>query len=184
MQHVYFIRHGETQDNIDEVWPRIDVPLTDKGREQARKAGRDAKQQGLHFDLIISSTLPRAIETAQLVAAEVGYPLDRIETSPLLVERVMGDLTGASQPAYFNDTGRTYKDTQDAPGAEAIAAVQDRADATYAEIQARPEQSILVVSHGAFSRSFRRAVQGGSCTEEFEKQRPGAPPNATIIKLV
>src|SRR5581483_5723923 len=75
MKKLYFIRHGESVSNV-ERWHagRIDTPLTERGRQQAREAGKKAKAQKLHFDLIVSSPLSRALETARIIAKEIGYP--------------------------------------------------------------------------------------------------------------
>ncbi|HSX16840.1 MAG TPA: histidine phosphatase family protein [Patescibacteria group bacterium] len=184
MQKLFFVRHGQTQDNIDERWPRVDIPLTEVGREQAHAAGQQAKKDGLHFDVIIASPQPRAQETARIIAQEMGYPQDRIETWPLLVERDMGTLTGVYYPEFFT-ADQVYKDLDDAPGTEKIEAVQARAAQALEQIKARPEANILVVGHGIFGRAFRRAVLGLPYTDEYREARPIDPfPNATIVELV
>jgi len=38
-KHIYIVRYGETQDNLDGVFSRADTPLTDRGKEQARSIG-------------------------------------------------------------------------------------------------------------------------------------------------
>lgn len=184
MQKLYFIRHGEAQDNADERWPRYDTPLTSKGREQARTAGQKAKADSLHFDIIIASPQPRALETAQLIAAEIGFPVDRIETSDQLLERDMGQLTG-THPSVFFTPGITYQDTDNAPGVEKIADVQVRAGKVLDELKAQPEAAILVVGHGIFGRALRRVTLGLPYTDEFRDPMPhDMIPNATIIQLI
>ncbi|HAL46652.1 MAG: histidine phosphatase family protein [SAR202 cluster bacterium] len=71
----YFIRHGESASNAD---PRFvagvnwDAPLTGKGFEQAKALGVRMKEEGVKFDRVYSSTMARAISTAETMLAEMG----------------------------------------------------------------------------------------------------------------
>lgn len=91
MKQLYFIRHGLSENNkLRRFTGHFDSPLADEGREQAKNAGRNAK--GIDIDLIISSPLARALETAKIVGNEIGYPEQKIEINPLLIERNYGAL--------------------------------------------------------------------------------------------
>src|SRR5829696_9609106 len=75
------LRHGEStwnQENRFTGW--TDVDLTDKGREEARTAGRLLKEAGFTFDLVFTSVLKRAIWTSILA-------LDALDQLWLPVER-------------------------------------------------------------------------------------------------
>ena len=45
----------------------LDIPLNDTGREQARAVGRELAASGGHWDVLVSSPLQRARETAQVI---------------------------------------------------------------------------------------------------------------------
>jgi phosphohistidine phosphatase len=78
---VTLIRHAEAGDDA----PRdADRSLTTRGREDARQLGHALRKRGVEFSLLVSSPLVRAVQTAEIVAAEVGYR-DRIEVTDLLV---------------------------------------------------------------------------------------------------
>lgn len=64
-QNLWLVRHGETEwARLGRHTGRTDVPLTETGREQARTLGR---RLGRHaFDLVLTSPLARAAETAAL----------------------------------------------------------------------------------------------------------------------
>jgi 2,3-bisphosphoglycerate-dependent phosphoglycerate mutase len=63
------IRHGQSQWNLENRYTGwIDIPLTDQGREEAKKVGRTVKD--ILFDVAFSSKLIRAIETLLLVLSE------------------------------------------------------------------------------------------------------------------
>jgi phosphohistidine phosphatase len=88
---VTLIRHAEAGDDA----PRDeDRALTARGREDARRLGQALARRGVEFSLIVTSPLVRAVQTAEIVAAEIGYR-DRITVTDLLVpegaaSRVLG----------------------------------------------------------------------------------------------
>src|SRR5690554_590589 len=74
---VFIIRHAEAD------WPEkkqrdFDRVLTQKGKTDAPKMGRLLASNSIFPDAIISSTANRAITTAQLIAKEIHFPLDKI----------------------------------------------------------------------------------------------------------
>jgi broad specificity phosphatase PhoE len=184
MQKLYFMRHGVTQSNISNQFSSDEEPLTDDGRTQARIAAEAAKAAGITIDLIITSPLPRAQESAQIVAQILGVDTEHIELSNFVRERDYGELKG--KPAgFFFDGQRTYKDIDYVQGAETIAAMQDRARDVLQAIQDRLENNILVISHAAFGRAFIRAVHRVPYSDEYRDAKPhDTPPNGQIIELI
>lgn len=86
------IRHGETPLNVARVMQPADTPLSANGLAQAGLlAKRLAAGQPQRPTAIVSSDLPRALQTAQAIAAATGLA---ITTSALLHERNFGDLRG------------------------------------------------------------------------------------------
>jgi broad specificity phosphatase PhoE len=67
---IHFIRHGATPENADNTIRDKDTELTDEGRGQAAEAGRQLKEKGVNA--IVSSTLPRAMESAHIIASKLG----------------------------------------------------------------------------------------------------------------
>ncbi len=63
---IYIVRHGQTDWNVKGIYQgRIDIPLNETGREQARKTKKEL--EGIKFDKVFSSPLKRALETAQII---------------------------------------------------------------------------------------------------------------------
>ncbi|SJM44487.1 histidine phosphatase family protein [Microbacterium sp. JB110] len=92
MTTIALVRHGQTDWNLaGRIQGSSDIPLNDTGRDQARDAGRRLSGRG--FSKVVSSTLGRAVETAQLIADQLGLtgPDERI---PDLVERAYGSAEG------------------------------------------------------------------------------------------
>ena len=59
MHTLYFTRHGETVWNVEnKICGMTDSPLTERGRQQARKLGEAVKASGVHIDEILYSPCP------------------------------------------------------------------------------------------------------------------------------
>jgi len=97
---IYIVRHGETEWNKSHVvMGQKDSPLTELGIEQAKTTA--TKLKDVNFDLIISSDLPRAYKTAEIIKSE--RPLI-VETSELLRERNYGHFQGRPKAEYKEAT--------------------------------------------------------------------------------
>jgi 2,3-bisphosphoglycerate-dependent phosphoglycerate mutase len=95
---IVMIRHGRTEYNklgIFTGWE--DAPLAREGRAEARAAGKLLKLHGIHFDIVYTSWLSRAIETAWLVLDELNCLWLPIVKTWRLNERMYGALTGLSK---------------------------------------------------------------------------------------
>lgn len=87
---IYIFRHGQTDYNVARrVMGQLDIPLNDVGRVQAAELAN--KLETATIDVIYSSPLTRAIETAQAIADKIGAP---IITDARLMERNNGKLQG------------------------------------------------------------------------------------------
>ena len=94
MGHIYFIRHGESQWNVeDKICGATDVPLTEKGHEQAIITGKKFLELGYTADEILCSPLMRAADTAKHISEITGIPA-RME--PRLIEQNFGIWEGTS----------------------------------------------------------------------------------------
>ena len=83
MNELYVVRHGIAVPHGTPGVPEDERPLTRKGEERMRKIGRGLAAIGLEVDGIVSSPLPRALRTAQIVARELDM-VHRLETSDVL----------------------------------------------------------------------------------------------------
>ena len=98
MHKLVLLRHGES------VWNRenrftgwTDVDLSDRGREEAREAGRVLKQGGFAFDLAFTSVLKRAIRTLWIALDEMDLMWLPVRNSWRLNERHYGALQGLNK---------------------------------------------------------------------------------------
>ena len=159
MKHLYFVRHGLSEMNKQGIFSsRSDTPLAPEGREQARQAGQQLKDKKI--DLIVASPLQRAHDTAKIIAAELGIDPSQIVLNDLFVERDFGSIEGTTYSPHAIIDG--------APGAEHSKDVIARAQKGLEWLQARPENTILLVSHGAIGRALKHLVDPES--KPYHKQ--------------
>ena len=152
--HLLIIRHGETPLNVARVLQPPDTPLSLRGQAQARAlAARLQAWQGGGQPLagIVSSDLPRALQTAEAVARATGLAL---QTTALLQERNFGELRGQRYDSLGYDP---LLAEHAPPGGESQA--QFRARCAQAWTWVLAQQSLLggplaVVSHGLVIREW------------------------------
>ena len=88
MDHFYFIRHGETVWNVEnKICGATDIELTELGHKQAEETGRKILEQGITADVILTSPLVRARETARHISEITGIPM---VVEPRLIEQNFG----------------------------------------------------------------------------------------------
>jgi probable phosphoglycerate mutase len=137
------VRHGETEwARLGRHTGRTDIPLTGRGREEARSLA--TRLAGHEFSVVLSSPLSRALETARLA----GFA-DRVETTDDLLEW-----------DYGADEGRTTQQIRvDRPGwtiwgdgpndGETIRDVSRRVERVIARVRALPDGvNVLAFAHG------------------------------------
>jgi phosphohistidine phosphatase len=101
---VTLIRHAEAGDDA----PRDEArALTLRGRSDSRRLGRTLARHGVSFHLLMSSPLVRAVQTAEIVAAEIDYGA-RVLVTELLVPE--GAASGVL--AFLRSAGRNAPETQ------------------------------------------------------------------------
>lgn len=155
------LRHGESlwnEENRFTGW--VDVPLTDKGREEAIRAGLLLKKY--KFDVAYTSKLQRAIETLDLVLLTLGYDIPVIKDEHLN-ERHYGDLQGLNK----EETARIYGEEQvklwrrsykvRPPNGESLEDTQKRTVPFFKNtimLDLKNGKNVLVVAHGNSLRSI------------------------------
>jgi broad specificity phosphatase PhoE len=140
---VVLVRHGETEWSRDgRHTGRTDVPLTERGEEQARAVGRALR--GRSFALVLSSPLQRAVETARLA----GFSPDVRED---LAEWDYGSYEGRTTPEIRDEMPGWTIWGYGAPGGESVEQVGVRTDRVLAEL--RPlDGDVLLFAHGHLLR--------------------------------
>jgi broad specificity phosphatase PhoE len=163
---LYFCRHGETEANVEgrfQGWTR-DTPLTAKGREQARAIAAELKAQAPDLSALayVSSPLPRAQTTMEIIRAADGLPRGGYATDARIKEINLGTwdgLTDAEVKARDDlgyETRMRDKWNVRVPGGENYADVARRLESWITDIGT----DTFAVSHGAATRILRGLFQG------------------------
>ena len=148
---LYIARHGETPWNLENrVCGRTDVPLTEKGTEQARLLAQNAMGKGI--EVILSSPLLRARQTAHAVSEAIGVP---IELDERLIELDFGSFEGGprSDPEY--QYTRAQFPTR-YPGGESAFQLAHRVYSCLEDVKRKyAGKTVLLVCHGGVCRMVR-----------------------------
>lgn len=152
---VYVIRHGESETNKAKKWTGwMDVHLTDKGKDDAKKAGDFLKC--ISFDKIYSSDLIRARETA-----EIAIPDHRYETSELLREINVGSLAGKPLPVLTEEQRLDIeKNSYMAFGGESKKEFNNRVAGFMKRLEALSCENVAVLSHAGWLLEMLDIVVG------------------------
>ncbi len=165
MHKLVLIRHGESEWNKLNLFTGwTDVELSEKGVEEAHRAGRTLKEKGYDFDVVHTSLLKRAIHTMNNVLFELDREWLPVYKSWRLNERHYGALQGlnkaetAADPrnpalqAQFRDV-----DPKDLPLNESLELTVKRAVPYFEEV-IKPEMEagkrVLIVAHGNSLRAL------------------------------
>jgi len=109
MMKLVLIRHGESEWNKLNLFTGwTDVDLSDKGREEAKNAGKIMKEEGYDFDVCYTSYLKRAIHTLNIALDEMDRAWLPVHKSWKLNERHYGALQGLNK----SETAEKYGEEQ------------------------------------------------------------------------
>ncbi len=182
---LYIIRHGETEWNkVKRLQGQTDIPLAEEGIRLARETGKGMKD--LPIDLVISSPLTRAVQTAELLIEGRDVP---ILTDDRMIEISFGDWEGEcifDSDVLPSDFRRLfYEDPLHCicpPNGETFDEVRRRTGAFYQSLLDNPDyedKCILISTHGAASRCL--------LTQFYEDKddiwRGGVPKNCAVTMV-
>jgi uncharacterized phosphatase len=155
MKTIYYVRHGESEANLAGLASGAEskAKITAKGKAQAKQAGIDLKDKDI--ELVISSPMIRAMETAEIIAKEIGYDPKKIIVNPLFAERRFGIYSETPVDDYF---AAALADKLD-ESVEPVQDMRDRIHEGFEWLKSREENRIVIVSHGALSRVLRMIHQ-------------------------
>ncbi len=188
LKTVYFVRHGQSVDNTAPVYQSYESPLSELGRKQAAYiAERVAK---LSFDSLISSPMQRAKETAETIAKVTSrvpeyseFLVERIKPS-YLYGRPLSDEVARGLWKEWNQT--LYTPGKRVGDGENYDDILARANQALQFLQARPERSLVVVTHGFFLRTIVAQVLLGDLLsgEVFKRFQSSAPIENTGLTVL
>jgi len=164
-RHLIVLNHGESEDMIKHVCnsnpkhakykPSL---LTDKGRDQVKKSAELLLSYGFDnrsITAVYVSTLPRAVETANILAQIGLFSLDKIQLDERLNEIKAGDREGKMQSDFVRETWWVGEQEAAAHHGESSEALRKRMIAIYDDIEKNhPKGHVLIVTHGMPSQEL------------------------------
>lgn len=167
MKVIYFVRHGESEGNAGDTYQLDSSTLSNKGLNQAEQIA----ERALHLPIksLVSSTMPRAVETATVISKKIQLPLvtselfverrrpsgqqGLIRTSPEAIEMDNGIIRSASEVGYRYADEENFDD------------LTLRAEKALSYLAQHASDNILVVTHGVFLRVLlAKAIYGNALT--------------------
>ena len=170
MNKLILLRHGQSQWNLENKFTGWkNVPLTEKGEMEAKKAGELIKKNKIHIDFIFSSILERANKTAEIAIKEANLQ-NLINNNKLIMtkhedlnERDYGDLVGLNKEETANKFGKEqvhiWRRSYDTPppNGESLKDVVERVS-PYFKKNIKPlldqNNNILIAAHGNSLRAM------------------------------
>lgn len=153
----YFVRHGETDWNKERrMQGNTDISLNEHGKEQALEIAQQLKKQNI--DLIISSDLKRAKETAEIIAKEIGA---EIIFDKNLRERNFGSWEGKTHEEIGIEKYEKYRGTQEASeDAELFENLEKRVSESIKNHSSNHKhKNVAVVAHGGVMRAILKKLK-------------------------
>ena len=183
--NLILIRHGQSEWNaLNQFTGWKDPDLTAKGIEEAHNAGRIINDLKINFDLVFTSALIRAQNTAEIILKEINQPLSTIKNQALN-ERNYGDLAGLNK----DDARKRWGDEQvhiwrrsydiPPPGGESLKDTGERVLPFFMK-EIHPHvckgKNVLVAAHGNSLRSLIKFLDNISDEDIVKLEIPtGAP---------
>ena len=183
--NLILIRHGQSEWNaLNQFTGWKDPDLTAKGIEEAHNAGRIINNLKINFDLVFTSALIRAQNTAEIILKEINQPLSTIKNQALN-ERNYGDLAGLNK----DDARKRWGDEQvhiwrrsyniPPPGGESLKDTGERVLPFFMK-EIHPHvckgKNVLVAAHGNSLRSLIKFLDNISDEDIVKLEIPtGAP---------
>ena len=171
MKNILLIRHGQSEWNKLNLFTGFkNIELSEQGIDEANKAGQNFKNLNIKFDIVFTSELKRAQETAKIILKNLDqwdylYEEGKIITDINLNERDYGDLTGLNKKETADKFGeeqvhkwrRGYSDQP--PNGESLEDVVRRVKIYFEEsinpaIQKAGNNNILIAAHGNSLRAL------------------------------
>jgi probable phosphoglycerate mutase len=171
---VYFVRHGQTLANVSPVFQAESSELSEKGIWQAEKIAQRAAK--IPCEVLISSPYHRARQTAEAISKTTGK---EVIFSDLFVERKKPK--SIQGKPYDDPTARKIwqaweerlyqSGSQRVEDGENFDDLLERADKALDYLLNRPEQTIMVITHGFFLRTIiARVLLGEDLTGKLRNR--------------
>tara|TARA_B110000014_G_C19847467_1_gene439232 strand:- start:24 stop:641 length:618 start_codon:yes stop_codon:yes gene_type:complete len=166
MNYLILLRHGQSHWNLENRFTGLkDVELSENGENEAKIAGKIIKKTNIKFDIIYTSRLKRAYNTAVIALKHMETSLgdNNLIRSELLNERDYGDLVGLNKSdtkiKYGEKQVQIWRRSYDVPppGGESLKDVVSRVEIfnnSFLKKNINEENNVLISAHGNSLRAM------------------------------
>ena len=162
---LYLLRHGETDYNIKKlIQGNLPIELNENGIGQVFNIKKQIEK--LNIDLIISSPIKRAIQTAEIINKNLNV---KIITDTRIAERIFNKAIGKNEKFYIDnldlywDLNKNYKDEYNV---ESVLELLQRTNNFLQEIKNKySDKNVLIISHGSPIAALVRNITGENVKE-------------------
>ncbi len=174
--NLYVVRHGQTDWNVEKkMQGSADIPLNEKGIEQAYETKNNLK--GKKIDIIISSPLIRARQTADIINEDLNLP---IIYDKYLKERNYGEFEGVNKLSFDYNSFWSYEKNIKYEKAENIQDFFNRINEFVEDLKSNyNDESILIVCHAGVMKALECILNGMMPDDEIG---PFLPKNASVLE--
>ena len=160
---IYLIRHGECPSNALKIYNYLDESLNEVGIKQANILKEQIKN--IDYDVIISSPIKRALETANIINTQNKDIL--IDEN--LRERELGNLIGKPLDSIDRSIYWNYYNDVNFAGEERIPDLCKRINNFLDNLSLKPYKKVLIVAHSGVSKAFYCYFNGIPESGDLEK---------------
>jgi len=145
---VFLIRHGETTGDLEDRYGgNYDDHLTLRGKEQLAETA--SRLKGKDIQIIFSSNLIRAKESAQIIQQELGCDFQVVDGIQERNYGVLAGLTKEEALERYPEAVESHKNPENTdPEGESLADFQNRALEAFKSLFSRDYPTVAIVSHG------------------------------------
>ena len=174
------IRHGQIEQHQEKIFlGQTDVPLSDKGREQAVEAADEVESLELRTDRIYTSDLQRALQTARII--QLGADIPELIQEQGFREMNLGPWDGRfiseireTIPEEYEKRGRNIMTYKMGHGSENFYDLQYRVCRTLIEILKKDEaKDIVITAHSGVLRVICNNLNDGDVADDWDKMDNG-----------
>lgn len=197
-KRLFLIRHGEIRQHREKIFlGQTDVPLSEKGKEQAERVAEKLKQHEISVARIYTSDLSRTAETAEIIKDRLNqtlrkkeaqgrpYPEIQVIRAPMLREMSLGEWDGQ----YISEIEKKYPEEYQKRGENLPTYKLGNNSENFYDLQYRamkglqhileqerkaenPCEDVVIVSHGGVINVIQSYLRNRSLDEEIRNHIP------------
>jgi uncharacterized phosphatase len=161
--HFGLFRHGQTDWNINFLLQGVtDIPMNATGFEQVKLAAKALNKDD--WDIVLTSPLTRARQTAEIISNELGF--DQVLEETLLIERSFGEAEGLSHEQWKTK----FANLDEIPGGESKTQLLTRSQLLLDSVSEKfAGKRVLAISHGALIRTLIAIASSNQLPRDGER---------------